>query len=107
MYPNLASADKKVLGALIYLIRQYPFHTRYAILELMEKSLSYCISIWLNDALKVHTPLLQEVVAIGDQHGRSKLLNVVQSFHPTYSGYMGEPINTVWGHPTLPENWKE
>ncbi len=104
---HLASASQPQLKALIYTISQYPLHARHALEELIKKEYTGCLYLWIVDALKSQNLLLQEIIALGDTHGRNELLRIVRSFYPSYTGHFGEPINTVWGHPFLPENWKE
>ena len=103
---NLACATKPQLEALIHTLVVYPLHARHAVNEMLEKGITYCLPFWIDNALNEQKSLLQEVIALGDEHGRSQLLRIVSSFHPTYVGWISEPIKTVWGHPFLPENWK-
>ena len=104
---HLQTADKSVLAALIYCIYQYPLHARHALEEILKRGISCCVYVWIVDALTSQKDLLQEIITLGDTHGRSELLRIVRSFHPSYTGHIGEPVNTVWGHSFLPENWRE
>jgi len=103
---NLKGASQHKLKALIWVISLYPHHARHAFQEMMDKGWTYVVEYWVADALNGSNSLLKEVIDLGDAHGRSRLLDIVKSFHPTYNGYIGEPLRTVWGHPYEPEKWK-
>jgi hypothetical protein len=104
---QLANATKPQLAALIFALHVLPLHTRHGLKELLQTGRAYCLPFWIYVALNEQKLLLQEVIALGDEHGRSQLLRIVSSFHPTFNGHIGEPIRTIWGYPFLPENWKE
>ena len=104
---HIASASQPQLEALIYAVFCFPNHARHFCLNLIQTGYTGGLPLWIVDVLKSQKLLLEEVVALGDLQGRSELLRIVRSFHPSYTGHYGEPINTVWGYPFLPENWKE
>jgi hypothetical protein len=105
-YDNLKGSSQNKLKALIWVISLYPHHARHAFQEMIDKGWTFTVEYWVADALKESNSLLKEVIALGDEYGRSRLLDIVRSFHPTYNDYISEPLRTVWGYPYEPEKWK-
>jgi hypothetical protein len=103
---NLKKTPQNKLKALLWVISLYPNHARHAFQEMIDKGWTYVVEYWVADALNGSNSLLKEVIDLGDAHGRCRLLDIVRSFHPTYNGYIGEPLRTVWGHKYEPEKWK-
>ncbi len=103
---ELRVAPQIKVKALIWVISLYPTHARHAFQEMKDKGWTYVVEYWVANALSGSNSLLKEVIELGDAHGRSRLLDIVKSFHPTYIGYIGEPLRTVWGHSYEPEKWK-